>query len=228
MFWVRRVSTLVVSTEGVNATVFLRQGPVDLTDKGPTARWDSVPTGLVVFGGAGLAEFRDALDLLCGGTSPCDGSDSRTTYLAGGTWWFGPFVGVEGAWLKPAGVNANGTGPNFNFNSVLSSQTILVNGKVGVPVGKVRIYGQGGTNYHRATQTTTQTFEDATITVNGIIEVVRGGTQTIELKTGGWGWQFGGGLEVWVKSPIAVFGEVSRTRFKGEGLEGQNGTSTIT
>ena len=37
-------STLVVSTEGVNATVFLRQGPVDLTDKGPTARWDSVPT----------------------------------------------------------------------------------------------------------------------------------------------------------------------------------------
>ena len=50
--------------------------------------------------------------------------------------------------------------------------------------------------------------------------VVKNGQQTIELKTGGWGWQFGGGLEVWVKAQIGIFGEVSRSHLKGDGLEG--------
>jgi hypothetical protein len=223
LFWVRRVSTVVVETAAVNATVFLRQGTVDLTAKGPSGRYDSTPVGLIVFGGAGIGTFRDALDSLCGSVSPCEGGDSRTTYTAGATFWFSPFLAVEGAYLKPAGVNANGTGTDFKFNSVLSSKIYVINGKVGVPVGRARIYGQGGTNYHRARMTTTETIDDSTVTVNGVIEPVAGGTQSIELETGGWGWQFGGGLEVWVKPTAAVFGEYSRTRVNGQSQEGNQG-----
>jgi hypothetical protein len=224
VFWIKKVTTLVVDTGSPNATVFLRQGPVDLTAKPTSARWDEVPTGLVVFGGAGLSEFRDAFDLQCGDATQCTGGDSHTTYLAGGTFWLNPFLGVEGAFVKPPGVNANGTGTGFQFNSVLSSRIYQINGKAGVPIGRTRIYGQGGTNYHRATMTVTETIDETTVTVGGITEPVHGGTQTIELKTGGWGWQAGAGLEVWVKPSIGVFGEVSRTHLKGEGLEGGHGT----
>ena len=224
VFWIKRVTTLVVDTGSPNATVFLRQGPVDLTAKPPSAKWDEVPTGLVVFGGAGLSEFRDAFDLQCGDVSPCTGGDSHTTYLAGGTWWLSPFIAVEGAFVKPPGVNAAGTGSNFHFNSVLSSRIYAINGKAGVPIGRTRLYGQGGVNYHRATMTVTQSFDDSTISVGGVPEVVRGGTQTSELKTAGWGWQVGGGLEMWVKPSIGVFGEVSRTHLEGEGTDGGHGT----
>ena len=224
VFWVRRVTNLVVDTGSVNATVFLRQGPVDLTQKGPKAKWTSTPTGLIVFGGAGLGWFRDAFDNQCGNSSVCNGDDSHTTYTAGATFWLGPFLGVEGAWLKPATVNANGAGSNFRFNSDLSSYLYVINGKVGIPIGKVKLYGQGGTNYHRGKMTTTETIDDGVQTVNGLPEVVHNGQQTIELKTGGWGWQVGGGLEVWVKGPIAIFGEVSRNHLKGDSVEGLEGS----
>ncbi|MEO7275426.1 MAG: outer membrane beta-barrel protein [Vicinamibacterales bacterium] len=224
VFWIKKVTTLVVDTGSPNATVFLRQGPVDLTAKPISARWDEVPTGLVAFGGAGLSEFRDAFTLQCGDASQCTGGDSHTTYLVGGTLWLNPFLGVEGAFLKPPGVNANGTGTGYQFNSVLSSRIYAINGKVGVPIGRARLYGQGGTNYHRATLSVTETLDDTTITVGGISEAVRGGTQTLELNTGGWGWQVGAGLEIWVKPSIGIFAEASRTRLKGEGLEGGHGT----
>jgi hypothetical protein len=223
LFLIRRVTNLVVDTGAVNPTVWLRQGPVDLSPKRASVRWDSTPNGLIVFGGAGIGTFRDALLFLCGSVSPCQGGDSRTTYSAGATFWLGPFVGVEGSFLKPAGVNANGTASNFRFNSVQSTRLYVINGKVGIPINRARVYGQGGTNYHRATQTTNETIDDTTVTVNGLIEPVTGGTQKIELKTGGWGWQFGGGLEVWLKPSTALYGEVGRTRLNGEGLEGRQG-----
>ena len=224
VFWVRKVTNLVVDTGSVNATVFLRQGSVDLTQKGPKAKWSSTPTGLIVFGGAGLGKFRDAFDNQCGNSTTCSGDDTHTTYIAGGTFWFGPFIGAEGAWLKPTGVNANGAGSNFHFNSVLSSYLYVINGKVGVPIGKAKLYGQGGTNYHRGKMTTTETIDDGVQTVNGLPVVVKNGQQTIELKTGGWGWQVGAGLEVWIKGPIAIFGEVSRNHLEGDSVEGLQGS----
>jgi hypothetical protein len=221
VFWVKRVSSVVVDTGSPNATVFLRQGSVDLTAKPPSARWDEVPTGLVAFGGAGLSEYRDAFKNQCGDATACQGGDSHTTYLVGAALWLNPFLAVEGAFVKPPGANASGTGSGFHFNSVVSSHLYQINAKAGVPAGRARIYGQGGTNYGRTTSTTTQTMDDQTI-LGG--EVVRGGTQTIELKTGGWGWQAGAGVEVWIKPMIAIFGEVSRTKVKGEGIEGGHGT----
>ena len=220
VFVIRSVTNLVVRTGGAIPTVWLRQGPVDLTVKGPASRFDDVPTGLVVFGGAGLSSFRDALLLLCGDVSPCDGQDSRTTYTAGATFWLWPFIGVEGSYLRPPSVNASGTGANFNFNSVLDAHVYVINVKAGIPIDRVRIYGQGGTNYHRAKESTTQTINDLPVTIGGVPQVVPGGTQIIELRTGGWGWQFGTGLEVWVKPSVGIFGEVSRTRLKGSKVEG--------
>jgi len=223
LFLIRRVTNLVVDTGAVNPTVLLRQGPVDLSAHPASDRWSSTPTGLIVYGGAGLGAFRDALDLLCGSVSPCDGEDSHTTYVAGATFWLGPFVGIEGGFLKPAGVNASGTGDNFQFNSVSSTRLFIIGGKLGVPVARAKIYGQGGTNYLRATTTTTETIDDATVTVNGVVEPIVGGTQTIETRMAGWGWQFGAGLEVWVRPSFAIFGEVQRTRLNGKGQEGSQG-----
>ena len=220
VFVIRNVTNLVVRTGGAIPTVWLRQGPVDLTAMGVSSRFDDVPTGLIVFGGAGLSSFRDALLLLCGNVSPCDGEDSRTTYTAGATFWFGPFIGLEGSYLRPPSVNASGTATNFSFNSVLDAHVFVINGKVGIPINRVRIYGQGGTNYHRATHSTTQTINDIAVTVGGVPQLVPGGTQVIELRTGGWGWQFGAGLEVWVRPSVGIFGEVGRTRLKGSNVEG--------
>ena len=224
VFWVKRVTTLVVDTGSPNATVFLRQGSVDLTIKPTAARWEEVPVGLVAYGGAGLSRYRDAYDLQCGNASACTGDDSHTTYVAGGTLWLNPFLGIDGAWIKPAGVNANGAGSGFLFNSVVSSHLYTLGGKAGVPIGKTRLYGQGGVNYHRSHLTVTENIDDVIIVVNGVNELVRGGTQRIELKTGGWGWQVGAGLEVWFKNKFAVFGEASRTHVQGEGIEGGYGT----
>ena len=79
------VTNLVVDTGSVNATVFLRQGPVDLTQKGPKAQWSSTPTGLIVFGGAGLGRVPRRIRQLSAGTArPCNGDDTHTTYVAGG------------------------------------------------------------------------------------------------------------------------------------------------
>ena len=224
VFWIKKVTTLVVDTGSPNATVFLRQGSVDLTAKPIAARWDEVPTGLVVFGGAGLSQYRDAYHLQCGDATVCSGDDSHTTYVAGGTLWLNPFLGIDGAWIKPAGVNANGGGSGFSFNSVVSSHLYTLGGKVGVPIGKTRLYGQGGTNYHRSHLTVTETIDDKTIVVNGVNELIRGGIQQTDLKTGGWGWQVGAGLEVWFKPSIGLFGEASRTHVEGEGIEGGQGT----
>jgi hypothetical protein len=220
VFLVRSVTNLVVRTSGPIPTVWLRQGPVDLTARGPSSRFDDVPTGLIAFGGAGLSSFRDALLLLCGNVTPCDGEDSRTTYTAGATFWLSPFIGIEGSYVRPPSVNASGTGTNFSFNSVLDAHVYLIGGKVGIPINRVRIYGQGGTNYHRATQSTTETINDLTISIGGVPLLVPGGSQTIELRTGGWGWQFGAGMEVWVKPSVGIFGEVSRIRLKGGNVEG--------
>ena len=210
LFLIKKVTNLVVDTSPANPTVWLRQGSVDLNAKPKAHSWDDMPTGLIAFGGAGLGRYRDSLDNQCGNSTVCEGNDSHTTYIAGGTFWLGPFIGLEGAWLKPAGVNANGGAQNHHFNSVFSSSIWVINGKAGIPAGKVRVYGQGGTNYGRGKQATTETIDNV-------------GTQVIEIKTGGWGWQFGGGLEVWVKSKIGVFGEVNRVRVQGDGLEGSNG-----
>jgi hypothetical protein len=220
LFLVKSVSNIVVDTGAPNPTVWLRQGSVDLSAKNPSGSWNDMPTGLVVFGGAGVGKYSDQLFLLCGNVVDCHGSNTRTTFTLGGTFWLNRHIGAEGAYVQPADVNASGNGSGFHFSSVLEAHFFTINGKIGIPAGRVRIYGQGGTNYHSASLSTTQTNDDKQITINGVATTIPGGTQTIELKTGGWGWQFGGGLEVWLKPSIGIYGEVARTRLKGDSVEG--------
>jgi hypothetical protein len=223
LFLVKPVSNIVVNTEGPNPTVWLRQGSVDLRPRGPAGRWSDMPTGLVAFGGVGLGKYRDQLFFYCGNVTSCDGSASRTTFTAGGTFWFSRYIGAEGAYVQPADVNVTGSGSNFRFTSQLEAHYFAINGKIGIPASRVRIYGQGGTNYHSASSTTRQTNDDTQITINGVPTTVPGGTQTIEIRTGGWGWQIGGGLEIWMKKSIGIYGEVGRTRIKGDSVEGPQG-----
>jgi hypothetical protein len=69
----------------------------------------------------------------------------------------------------------------------------------------VRIYGQGGTNYHQSTVTTTETITAA--------------LQKIEFQTKGWNWVYGGGAEVWIKK-VAIYGEFDVAWIKGNARAG--------
>jgi hypothetical protein len=223
LFLVKPVSNIVVNTDSPNPTVWLRHGSVDLRPKGPGGRWRDMPTGLVASGGAGLGKYRDQLSQFCGNVSSCEGSDNLSTFSLGGTFWLSRYIGVEGVYVQPFDVNVSGRGSNFHFTSQLEAHYFAANGRVGIPVGRVRIYGQAGSNYHRASLSTTQTNDDLQLTINGVATTIPGGTQTIEITTAGWGWQFGGGLEVWMKKSIGLYGEFGRARIKGDSVEGPQG-----
>ena len=221
LFIVRRVSTLVVNVGGPNPTVLLRQGSVDLS---PPRAWSSAPTGLIVFGGAGLATFRDAVAIACGNVTPCDGDETRFTYTGGAAYWITRFLAVEGSYVKAANVTVTGSGNTFRFDSFLEPHLATVSGKVGLPLGPVRLYGQVGANYHRATFGTTQTVDDVTVTIDGVEQTIEGATQTFEQKTAGWGWQLGGGAEAWVAARLAIYAEAARFVIKGSARDDSEGS----
>jgi hypothetical protein len=205
LYWVRRVNTIVVDVGGAIPTVLLIKGSYGLTE--PVARsWTPSLTGLVVFGGGGLVKFRDAHVIACGDVTPCGGHDSGLGYTAGVTYWFGRFLGAEASYVKPPVATADGSGSTFKFNSSLDARVMTIAGKVGGPIGPVRLYGLAGTNYHWATSSTTETIDSA--------------TQTFEFKTQGWGLLFGGGGEVWIARSVALYAEVSFAGLKGPATGG--------
>jgi len=210
IFLVRQISTLVVDMAGPSPTLLLRQGRVSLA---PPRAWGPPPIGLVLFGGGAFTKVRDTRALACGNVTQCSGEDAGLSYTFGAAYWVTPFLAAEGSYVKPADVTAAGTGDTFRFNSSLDAHVVTVAGKVGVPLGPVRLYGQLGANYHRATFDTTQTMTNVT----------EGGTQTYELETGGWGWMFGGGLEAWVAPRFAIYGEGGRAALKGAAVDDGDG-----
>jgi hypothetical protein len=117
----------------------------------------------------------------------------------------------------------DGSGQTFRFNTFLTADVLTVAGKVGGPVGPVRLYGRAGGNFHRGTFGTTQTTDDTTITVDGVTVAIPGGTQTFELVTEGWGWLFGGGMEVWMRPSVAIYGEVTFAALKGNPVDAAEG-----
>lgn len=222
VFLVRPISTLVVNVAGPNPTVLLRQGSFSL--RPPRVRTWSPPTGLVLFGGGGLAKFRDAAALACGDVGECAGGDFGGTYTVGADFWITRYLAAEASYLKPAKANVDGSQNNFRFKSFLDAHVVTAAAKVGIPAGRVRLYGQGGANYHRATSGTTQTIDDVTVTIDGVAQTIKGGTQTYGLRTAGWGWQFGGGVEVWLTSALALHGEAGRVALKGAARDDAEGT----
>jgi hypothetical protein len=201
LYWVRRVNTLVVDVGGPNPTMMLIKGEYGLE---PERTW-GVPAGLIVFGGGGLTELRDAVLILCGTASSC-GKNTGFAYTAGATIWLKRYVGVEAGYMKPRKTTASGSGDTYKFDSELDVDVITLAGTVGAPIGPVRISGKGGTNYHFGTSTTKET-------INGL-------SQTFEVKTRGWGWLFGAGAEVWVAPAVALYADAGFAGLKGGAVDG--------
>lgn len=203
LFWVRRVNTLVIDVGGPNPTLMLIKGRYSI---GPAHTWPAPPTGLVVFGGGGLAKFNDLAIAACGNVTPCNSNDSGVAYTAGATYWITKFLGAEGSYIRPAKATVSGNTETFTFNNSLDAHLLSLAGKIAIPAGPVRLYGKVGTNYHRATSLTSETI-GAT-------------TQTFQFKTKGWSWIWAGGGEVWLGSSFALYGELGFARLRASSVEG--------
>lgn len=169
-----------------------------------------------MFGGGGLASFRDADVVFCGGDTECKTTGPRPAYTAGVAYWLTPFLAAEASYIRPANVTADGSGTGYRFSSELDTHAVVAVGKLGVPVGRLRVYGHAGATYHRASWTTTETIDDYPVTIDGVEQTVAGGTQAFEFRTAGWGWMFGGGVEVWVTPAFGIYAEGARIVLKGK------------
>ena len=201
LYLVRPDNTLVIDVGGANPTMMLIRGEYSLE---PELTWGA-PAGLVLFGGSGLTSFRDAGVIFCGDAASC-GKNADLPYTAGATLWINRWLGAEGSYMKPRRVTATGSGENFSFESDLDVDLATVAGVVGVPIGPVRLYGKGGGNYHWAKSTT--------------INTINAQSQTFEVKTQGWGWVVGAGLELWVKPAFALYADAAFAGLRGEPLGG--------
>jgi hypothetical protein len=212
IYWVRPVNTIVVDVGGPSPALLLVRG--EYTPPKPTAEGDEeskpsrpLPKGLLMFAGGAYTNYRDAGDLFCGNATPCNQKTTGLAYTFGATVWLTRFVGVEGSYLRPHQVTASG-GDTYAFSSSLDSDVWTILGKLGAQVGVVRIYGQGGMNYHEATNLTAETIDNI--------------SQTFQYKTKGWSWIFGGGSEIWLgtRQRLAIFADGGIVRIRGKAESG--------
>jgi opacity protein-like surface antigen len=202
LFLVRPVNTLVIDVGGPTPALLLIKGrytpPRPHVENAGPARL--LPTGLVLFGGVGSSKFSDAFSLACGNASACSDKSPAVSFSGGATYWFTRYLGAEATYLRPSKAKAAG-GDGFNFRSELDPDVWTILGKAGAGSGRIRAFGHGGLDYHQATTTSTETID--------------AGTQTFAYRTKGWGFTFGGGLEVWVASKFAIYGEFDVMKIKG-------------
>lgn len=198
VYWVRQRSTIVIDVSNPIPDVLLRQG--EYNPNAPVRRL--APRGLIAFGGGGLANPSDFGAIACGDVADCSEDGYAGAYNVGATLWITRWLGVEGSYLRPSRMGVTGSGSTFTFTDTLDADIFNVVGKLGIPIGPVRIYGQGGGSYHEATNTLVQTIGDA--------------SQTVETRTDGWSYTFGGGLEAWISDRFALYGEAGITKIKGE------------
>ncbi len=231
LFVVRPITTFVVDVGGPAPEVWLRQGAApeswlrpQTAGAEPSGPERTAPTGLILSAGGSLVDFADIVTKACGNAAQCASRDFRAGFSAALAYWFNPYLGAEVSVAKPALATANGGDTTYSFDNSLDARMLTLVGKVGVPVGAIRLYGEGGINYHRATASTTETVNDLTVTVGGVSQTVPGGTQSWNLTTAGWGWLFGGGFEGWVTNYAAIYAEVTFGKLKGSGVDGAEGT----
>jgi hypothetical protein len=210
IFVVRQVSTLVVDVGGPSPTLMLRQGKVSLD---PPRVWKPAPTGLVLFGGGTFSKVGGVTAVACGDVTPCSGDAAGLGYSVGAAYWITPYLAAEGTYIQPADATATGTTDTYQFNSAFEPQVLTILGKVGIPLGPIRPYGQVGASYHRAKFTTNQTMTGAP-TPN---------TLSYQLRTSGWGFAFGGGLEMWFSSVFGLYGEFGSSAVKGSARDDVDG-----
>ena len=198
IYWVRQRSTIVIDVSKPIPDVLLRQGAYN--PNAPTRRL--APKGLIAFGGGGMAKLRDASLIACGDVSDCQGGDFVGAYHVGGTFWITRWFAVEGSYLRPSKMVTTGNGGSFTFSNRIDVDFLNLGVKGGLPLGPVRIFGQGGMTYHEARDTMTETIGNA--------------SQTVETHTDGWSYTFGAGLEGWITNRLALYGEAGVLNMKGK------------
>ena len=209
-FVVRQVSSLVIDVGGPSPTLLLRQGKVSLD---PPRVWKPAPTGLVLFGGGTFSKVGGVTAIACGLVTPCSGDEAGLGYAVGAAYWITPYLAAEGTYIQPVDATATGTTDTFQFNSAFETQVVTIVGKVGIPLGPIRPYGQAGASYHQAKFTTNQTMTQAP-TPN---------TLSYQLRTSGWGFTFGGGIEMWFSSVFGLYGEFGSSAVKGSARDDAEG-----
>jgi hypothetical protein len=143
----------------------------------------------------------------------------RFSYAAGLAYWFSPFVAAEAQYVAPGDATFEGSATSFRFNSSLETRLLTMAGLVAAPAGRARVYGRAGVNRHRAVLLTTQTVDDQSVTTGQVTQTIPGGTQTLELRTAGWGYVVGGGVEVWLSRWVSLYGDLNRASLKGSAAE---------
>jgi hypothetical protein len=226
LFLVQSITSLVVDVGASSPTLRIRQGQAPEewlrppSPGAPAARISIAPAGLILFGGGGNAGFSSFSTQPCGDVTNCTVSDRAFSYTGGIAYWFSQYVGAEASYLKPGRVTADGSGERFRFESDMDGGLLAFVGKGAFPIGRVRLFGMAGADYHRATFSTSQTIDQTTVTIGGVPQTVPGGTQRFQWRTEGWGLVFGGGAEVWVTGAFGVYGEVGRFELKGDDVGG--------
>jgi len=219
VYIMRTITTFVVDINNTDAAVFVSQGPPpqEWLQRGQSRAdrlWGSAGKGLVLSAGAGLAIFTDGVSNYCGDVSGCTSSSGFGFHL-GAEYWVTPHFAAMVGYLHPQDISATGDGGTFTFDTSRTTRILTVGGKAGVPVGHGRVYGLGGWNHHEATDATTETVNDQTVTVNGVSQVIPGGTQNFGQKTAGWGWIVGGGYDLYLRNWFVVYAEVTEVILKG-------------
>jgi hypothetical protein len=220
LFLVQQISSIVVDVGGPNPTLLLRQGKVSLT---PKKVWSDLPKGLIVFGGGNLSKYRDAPRFQCGDATDCSGGGWGFGFTAGADFWVTPWLAAEGAYFKPGNLNIDGSGSTYSFTHSLKADIYTVAGKVGIPARRARPYGKVGANFIQTKSETTNTLKDRSVTIDGVVTTIPGGTENYGIKTEGWSWFLAGGVEAWFSDRIAMYGEFGRMVLKGDTLQNVEG-----
>ena len=226
---VRQQTTLVVNVSDAAPSVLVRQGkaPVswltDEVDKPPAPRRDFANSrGLYGFGSGGIGSISDVALVACG-SQECSGGTKPWVFSAGATFWWKPWLGFEGAWLKPGDIRLTGGTTAYDYETTLRTDMITMVGKVGVPLSVVRPYGFGGLTFTRSHWKTTQTIKNQSVIIDGVEVIYPGGTQTFNLFTQGWSWTAGGGMEFAVGKRGLVFAEGGFANVRGTDRQGGEG-----
>jgi opacity protein-like surface antigen len=232
VFYLQKITTVVVSAGDQAQAVWIKQGSAPaawLRDRPVDAAADArpeveVPSGLVIFAGAGLSKYKNASTVACGPSTTCSSDDNQIAGWFGGDYWIRPFLAASFGYVKPAGAKASGEGTGYRFNTSLDPNVVTMAGKVAIPYRRFRAYGEVGASYNWTTSLTNQTMDEVTLDVDGLIVIVPGGTQSFTLKTDGWSWTWGGGVEFWFSKSVGIWGEYSWVGLKGKASGGGEGT----
>ena len=185
IFLVRQVSSLVVNVGDPVATLLLVQGSYSLRPRGPRRQ---APRGFVVFGGGAAGRLRRCAGVRLHRRADLFGRRTGIGYTVGADYWVTRYLAIEGSYFRPPHLTIAGSGNSFHFDSFLEPHLFTVAGKVGVPLGPIRLYGRAGFNYHRAESGTTQVIDPITITnEDGTTTTTPGSTESVDAKTDGLG-----------------------------------------